>query len=63
MQQFINFIHGTQIWKQTNRKMAMEARGKAQGASLPTIASTIIVAPGTSRNGLRSTDEEHQLVD
>lgn len=63
MLQFINFNHGTQIWKQTSQKMVMEARGKAQGASHHTIASTIIVAQGTSRNGLRSTDEEHQLVD
>lgn len=63
MLQFINFIHGTQIWKQTSRKMVMVAKGQVQDASHPTIASTIIVAPGTSRNGLKSTDEAHRLVD
>ena len=47
MPQFINIINGTQIWKQTNRKMVMEAKGKVQDASHPTIASTIIAAPGT----------------
>lgn len=60
---FINNINVTQTWKQTSRKMVMVAKGQAQVASLPTIASTIIVAPGTSRNGLRSTDEAPQLVD
>ena len=63
MPQFINIIHSSQIWKQTNRKMGMVAKGKAQDASHPTIASTIIAAPGTSRNGLRTTDEAHRLVD
>lgn len=63
MPQFINIIHGTQIWKQTSRKMVMVAEGQVQDASHPTIASTIIAAPGTSRNGLRSTDEAPQLVD
>lgn len=41
----------------------MVAKGQAQDASHPTIASTIIAAPGTSRNGLKSTDEVHLLVD
>lgn len=63
MPQFINIIHGSQIWKQTSRKMVMVAKGQEQVASLPTIASTIIAAPGTLRNGLRSTDEAHRLVD
>lgn len=63
MPQFIDIIHSYQIWKQTSRKMVMVAKGQVQGASHPTIASTIIAAPGTSRNGLRSTDEVHQLVD
>lgn len=60
---FSNKINGTLIWRQTSQKMAMVAKGQAQDASHPTIASTIIAAPGTSRNGLRSTDEAHQLVD
>ena len=63
MPQFINISNGTQIWKQTSRKMVMVAKGQVQVASHPTIASTIIAAPGTSRNGLRSTDEAPQLVD
>lgn len=63
MLQFINFIHDTQIWKQTSRKMVMVAEGQVQDASHPTIASTIIVAPGTSRNGLRSIEEAPRLVD
>lgn len=62
MPQLIEVINGSQIWKQTSRKMVMVAKGQAQDASHPTIASTIIVAPGTSRNGLRSTDEAHRLV-
>lgn len=57
MPQFINIINGTQIWKQTSRKMVMVAEGQVQAASHPTIASTIIAAPGTSRFGLKSTDE------
>ena len=60
---FTNLINGSEIWKQTSRKIAMEAKGKGQDASHPITASTIIVAPGTSRYGLRSTDEAHQLVD
>lgn len=60
MLQFINFIHGTQIWKHTSRKMVMVAKGQVQVASHPTIASTIIAAPGTSRFGLKSTDEAHR---
>lgn len=47
MPQFIDINHSYQIWKQTSQKMVMEAKGKAQGASLPTIASIIIAAPGT----------------
>ena len=47
MPQFIDIYHSYQIWKQTSRKMVMEARGKGQDASHPTIASTIIAAPGT----------------
>lgn len=63
MPQFINIIHASQIWKQTSRKMVMVAKGQVQDASHPTIASTIIVAPGTSRNGLRSIAEAPRLVD
>ena len=63
MPQFIDLINDTQLWRQTSRKMAMEARGQVQDESHPTIASTIIAAPGTSLNGLKSTDEAHQLVD
>lgn len=47
MPQFIDKFNGTQIWKQTSRKMVMVAKGQAQDASHPTIASTIIAAPGT----------------
>ena len=47
MPQFINIIHGSQTWKQTSRKMVMVAKGQVQDASHPTIASTIIAAPGT----------------
>ena len=46
MPQFIDIIHGYQIWKQTSRKMVMVAKGQAQGASHPTTASIIIAAPG-----------------
>lgn len=60
MLQFINFIHSTLIWKQTSRKMVMVAKGKVQDASHPTIASTIIAAPGTLRNGLKSIAEAPQ---
>lgn len=60
---FINNINVTQTWKQTSRKMVMVAKGQAQDANLPTIASTIIVAPGTLHNGLRSIAEAPQLVD
>ena len=47
MPQFIDIIHSYQIWKQTSRKMVMVAKGQVQDASHPTIASTIIAAPGT----------------
>ena len=60
---FIDNINITQTWKQTSRKMVMVAKGQVQDANLPTIASTIIAAPGTLRNGLKSTDEAPQLVD
>lgn len=60
---FINKINDSGTWKQTSRKMVMVAKGQVQVASHPTIASTIIVAPGTSRNGLRSIAEAPRLVD
>ena len=60
MPQCIDIIYSSQIWKQTSRKMVMVAKGQVQDASHPTIASTIIAAPGTSRNGLRSIAEAHQ---
>lgn len=63
MQLFINNINVTQTWKQTSRKIVMVAEGQVQAASHPTIASTIIVAPGTSRSGLKSIAEARQLVD
>lgn len=63
MPQCINVKNGSQVWKQTSRKMVMVAKEQVQAASHHTIESTIIVVPGTSRNGLRSTDEAHQLVD
>lgn len=63
MPQFINFIHGTQIWKQTSRKMVMVAEGQVQGANLPTTANTIIVALATLLIGLRNTGKAPQLVD
>ena len=47
MPQFIDIIHSYQIWIQTSRKMVMVAKGQVQDASHPTIASTIIAAPGT----------------
>ena len=63
MPQFIDVIHSYQIWKQTNRKMVMVAKGQAQGASHLTTASIITAAQGTSRNGLRSIAEVPRLVD
>lgn len=63
MPQFINKQHRTKTWKQTSRKMVMVAEGQVQDASHPTIASIIIAAQGTSRNGLRSIAEAPRLVD